>query len=325
MAVAYVNTNSVTRIANGNVSASQTVTATGSNLLAVGMLAFNTVSGLSVTSGPTIAAAAMTSCGSLDHNTVEDVYVQCFYRVAPTTGSQTYAATVSGGTVSDTYFHVVVFNGVDPTTPISGYQAPANPTTNGSGNYAISITTANGNYTMTAVNGGGSGTTNTTQTSNGSNTTGGKSAASDRAASSTSSTTHTWSGGGASQTLAFCGFAIAQVSAGGGSGLRRNSSLSGLGATGPFFHDPLASAHHRFPTPKFARDVERYYAEESARQIAVMQKIERNAGLCSRPRPVIVTLGGQLMTPIDPREQRHMHRIIETIRDAGRVSVRKAA
>lgn len=44
----------------------------------------------------------------------------------------------------------------------------------------------------------------------------------------------------ASDPWAIAGVDVKAAGAGGGSKLRRNSSLSGLGASGPFFHDPLS-------------------------------------------------------------------------------------
>lgn len=57
---------------------------------------------------------------------------------------------------------------------------------------------------------------------------------------SSGSTSPGWNTPGGADTWTVSGFALKAVAAASG-GLRRNTDLNGLGASGPFFHDPLAT------------------------------------------------------------------------------------
>jgi hypothetical protein len=81
----------------------------------------------------------------------------------------------------------------------------------------------------------------------------------------TTSPTVTWTGTGGDNGWC-CGQAVIKPSGGATAKLRRNSSLNGLGASGPFFHDPLSVSGRRYSFPQtFARKGDLYVPAHVAR------------------------------------------------------------
>ena len=220
MAVAFLNTNTMTAAVASPASSSKTVNATGTNRCAFIPILYDDAGTMSVTA-VTYGGQACSSVGTASHSPTSNEYAECWYLVNPPTGSNTLSITVSG-TIRDIYYGLVAFTGVNQTTPIrSGtyFNHTTNAVTDGSGNYALTISRNANDLTLTCVNGGGSGNVTTTQTRDGFSTAGGMSAAHDHGPASGASVTHTWSGGGAGSELAIVGFAINGDPAGGGGGV----------------------------------------------------------------------------------------------------------
>ncbi len=127
-----------------NTSLTWSHSCSGSNgLLVVGVSVGAGQNGTSTTA--TYNGVSMTSAGRVFSNNQQDGYVEMFYLVAPSTGSNTVAITCSqsltmiGGSVS--------FNGVDQSTPVSNITSAfgsASPV-------SLSVTSAAGNMVVDAV------------------------------------------------------------------------------------------------------------------------------------------------------------------------------
>lgn len=195
-----------------------------------------TVSGITLTWDNGGTNQAMSSLGTPVSTTGSFGLVALFGRLAPTSGNKTLHAAWTGSAQVSLYG--ISWTGVDQTNIATAFPH-YNTNSANSATASVVITSASGNATiagfaaplvsfsaatqtelyndqaMTNINAGGQ-----------------------RAAGAASVTfQYTVTGG---DTWAAAGVDILAASAGGGTKLRRNASLSGLGASGPFFHDPLA-------------------------------------------------------------------------------------
>lgn len=213
-AVGLGNTNTASRVAGGAVTGSKTVTA-GSNLCAVLWLAFDNASGLSVTVGAVAGATSMNSIGTQSATTGggDSFYCAAYVLTAGQglgTGSITFTATVAGGVVRDVYWNVVVYTGVDQTTPIraASYQNVVATA------LSVSVPNQNGDMTVGVYKGGGNGVQslsgNNTPNGDGNNSQGSTGAASDHIAGTGSNNVHSFTSASANTTC-LLGFALAAV------------------------------------------------------------------------------------------------------------------
>jgi len=204
MSVAFLNTNTMGRSATSPVSAAMSVTASGADRCAFAVIPYDRNADQSITA-VTYGGQTMTACGSPVGwgGGGLDARVAVYYLVNPPTGSNTLAITVAG-TITDIYYNLVAFTGVNQTTPVRAgtYQA-SNPTSSDS----LTITSNTLDLTLTAVNGSGAGATTSNQTSDGTNGGGTFSGGSDHATTAASSVTHTYTGLLAASG-AICGFSI---------------------------------------------------------------------------------------------------------------------
>lgn len=188
----------------------------GTNKAAFAMIAFDVSSGLSIT-GVTLAGNAMTSAGTAANNNTDGAsgnkWSQIFYITESgglTNGTNQTLTVTASGSVTDIYFGLVVFQGVDQTTPVrpTTYQRLTNPVDPAS----IIISSNANDYTISCYNTGGSGSDTTNQTKDGSNITGTYGGAHDHCTTPAASVTHTWSGA-AGERVSLCGLSVQEVQA----------------------------------------------------------------------------------------------------------------
>jgi len=211
VAVAFNNTNTATLTAGASVSTAMSVTAGGSNIVAFACVAWDGNTTATVTA-ITYGGDAMTSCGAKATNGNSSGFcTQIFYRIAPKTGSNTLAITLSAA--SEVYANLVSFTGVDQTTPVrpSTYQNTISQ--NNVNPFTMTISSNTSDLTMSIIS-DDTGGTSTNQTLDGSNTSGLIEMLHDHATTAASSITDTWSFAGAAN-IAMCGFSIQAASAGG--------------------------------------------------------------------------------------------------------------
>lgn len=206
--VSFNNANTITNTQGTSFSFAASVTAGGSNLCAIAIVAFDHQASGSV-SAPTYGGNTMTSAGAAVFNSTSDAGVQLFWLVNPPTGSNTLAG--SGTNISETYVNLVSFKGCDQTNPVraSTYTTAIGLSTNPQ----LVITSNSSDLTITGVDSGAPAISGTNQTSDGINNAGSYAAASDHATTGAASVTHTWTQG--SGNWAIAGFSI-KAAAGGG-------------------------------------------------------------------------------------------------------------
>lgn len=203
MTVAFLNRNTAQQITAGSVNdtTNMSVTAGGTNKLAVIFIAYDNLASASV-SAVTYGGQTCTKAGSTAFNATSNAYTEWWYLVNPPTGLN--ALVITGVNVSEFYYNLVSYTGVNQVTPVrAGSYTTATGTSTAP---AITIPSNTVDLTCSCVNSGGSSITATNQTSDGINTNGGFSGASDHCTTAASSVTHTWTEGSASWAIA--GFSI---------------------------------------------------------------------------------------------------------------------
>lgn len=196
MAVALLNHGTMGQSATGSVSAAFSVTNSGANRCAFAVVAWDKAASLSVTS-ITYGGQTMTSCGIAGLSTTGGshfCYCQIFYLVNPPTGSNTLAITVAGGTVTDVYYNLVAFTGVNQATPVRAGTYQSSTAAAGVVADGLTITSNVNDLTITVVNGEGLGVVTSNQTSDTTNTVGSYGSGSDHATTAATSVTHTYTG-----------------------------------------------------------------------------------------------------------------------------------
>lgn len=211
-AVAFNNANTADRNLGTSYSGSMSVTASGTNRVAVACIGFDGAAGLSITA-VTYGGTPMVSAGAATRNTTSNAYVQIFTLANPATGANTLAVTGSAS-VAEVYANLVSFTGVDQTVPVRA--GTFNSGTGNSANPAITITSNANDKTFTCIVPGLGNVTATSQTSNSFNTTGTMSSGSDRETGTAASVLHTWTTDSAQQ-YALAGISLQTVTATGSS------------------------------------------------------------------------------------------------------------
>jgi hypothetical protein len=231
VAVAFDNTTFFSSAAATTITTPAFIISAGANR-AAGLGWSGTNNLISAISGSVGGVAGAAVAGADTTTTNASGRCLLFVVTAPPSGSQT--ATMSWTTASNVTLGVATATGVDQTTPMNnGVNAVGNLTTT-----SLTVTSTNGDLTMDVAGAFVNSFSATNQTVLW-NDTAGASGAGGRGP-GTGTTTHTW-------TQAFTGDwaqagANFKAAAGAAAALKRNSSLSALGASGPFFHDPLAMA-----------------------------------------------------------------------------------
>lgn len=143
------NSNGIAHASGASLSASMSVTAGGSNTVAVACIMWNNTASLAVTTTPTYGGQTMTAAGAAAMGTQYGnyFYAQPYYLVGPPTGSNTLALGIAGA--HEIYANIVSFNGVNQTTPVrSGTYQNINNTT---ANPSMTITSNTSDLTITCV------------------------------------------------------------------------------------------------------------------------------------------------------------------------------
>lgn len=266
MAIAVDSTESAGaghRSTSGTLTWSFTNTA-GTKLL-VGIVASSTSA--TTLNAPTYAGAAMTLVGSQLSFDGGFAKLAIYYKDTPSTGANNVSFTFSGGGGLNALGGAISFTGAAAGvgTNVTGTATGATSVSTSSG-----ITTASGNYIF-AVGAWGSGTGGTAGASftrtyllNGSGGTAADNVLGEYISSAGSAITpsFSWTGSDTGAIIAV------EITASGGvtAKLKRNSSLNGLGASGPFFHDPLSVGGRRYSFPEtFARRGDIYVPAHVAR------------------------------------------------------------
>lgn|GEM_PF-1755049 len=151
---------------NGAATLSWNHTCSGSNRLLVVSVAVGVVSpdtGVSISS-VTYNGVSMTAVTTPVHSSGQDAgFVQMFYLVAPATGTNTVAVTVST-TVDAITAGSVSFTGVDQSTPLTNTATNIGPGGAGSTTASVSVTTQTGDMVIDGMCCGGGFGTGSTQT-----------------------------------------------------------------------------------------------------------------------------------------------------------------
>lgn len=211
-AVAFNNVGTAARQNGGSFSSAFTVTAGGSNIVALAAISWNGTATGAVTA-ITYGGQAMTSCGTASTaGTSGGAGLQWFYLVNPPTGSNTLAATVSN-TPTEIYADVISFTGVDQTTPVrtGSYNRTVSSTSVGTTFTNVIQSNAN-DITVTAVM-DDTGISSTNQTQRWSNTTGVMEQYGDTGTTPAASITHTWTFAGSSAGFVYAGFSVQAAAA----------------------------------------------------------------------------------------------------------------
>lgn len=216
MAVALLNTNTMKNVATSSVSSDTAFTVnSGTNTCAFIVIAYDQAAGQSITA-VTLGGQACTQAGTPAHNATSNAYAEVWYLVNPPTGTAPSGPALSitgSGTFTDIYYNVVVFSGVNQTTPVRAGTYTSSTGTSTSASLVVSSNTAD--LTLTVIN-MPSGFTSENQTNDGNNTGGAYGGGSDHATTAAASVTHTWTIPSASWAIA--GFSIDGDPAGGGGG-----------------------------------------------------------------------------------------------------------
>lgn len=185
------------------------------------VIAFDSASGALSITACTLGGNAMTSAGAAASNATTHSMAQAFVLVAPPTGTPTLSITISG-TIQDIYYNLVVFSGVNQTTPVRAgtYQTKSSSGTNPS----MTVTSNTNDRTVTVLDSGGPSISSTNQTSDGINTGGAFAGASDHCTTPAASVTHTWTMA-SSTGYAMIGFSLDGDPAGGGTTVPERAKL----------------------------------------------------------------------------------------------------
>lgn len=195
--VAFNNTNTMSNTAGNTVSESMSVTAGGSNLVAVVPVVYDHSAGASC-SAVTYAGASMTAVCAAACNSNSNSCVQWWVLANPSTGSNTLAITCNSNT-NEIYTNLISFTGANQSTPVrSGSCASANGNSTAP---SVTVSSNSSDKTVSTIDSGGPSisVTPTNQTSDGTNSGGANAAGSDHETGTASSVTHTWTLNGTGQ------------------------------------------------------------------------------------------------------------------------------
>ena len=181
------------------------VTAGGSNLVAVVPVIYDHTTGASC-SAVTYAGASMTAACTAACNGNSNSCVQWWVLANPATGSNTLAITCNSNT-NEIYTNLISFTGASQSTPVRpGSCASATGNSNAP---SVTVSSNSSDKTVSAIDSGGPSIPGspTNQTSDGTNSGGSFAAGSDHETSTASSVTHTWTLNGTGQWV-ISGFSI---------------------------------------------------------------------------------------------------------------------
>lgn len=212
-AVAFNNVSTTDRQAGGSYSGSHTINS-GSNLVAIAAITWDGVTGQDVTA-ITYGGNTMTSAGTASTaGTAGGAGLHLYYLVAPPTGANTLAVTVSG-TPTEIYATMISFTGVDQATPIRSGSYFAAVSSQAAGTTFTHAINSNANDLTMTVMSDDTGISGTNQTQKWNNTTGVMEQYDDIATTAAASVSHTWTFLSSNAQFVFVGLSVQAAAASG--------------------------------------------------------------------------------------------------------------